>query len=183
MASCISLPICIYTGVIVSEWTWRWVHMMNLQLWMGQNTLKMLLYTIVPPPICSLHSIQILTLDNWQVLARTAMLGCDEFGYNTGLPAYDDLCVHPHAQGWTGAWFFIIFLYACHFILLNLFEAIIVTSMGLLRESIADYKSVMDRVEDMRNKYHFSHHENEKMLDLFECVDSNDNGRLTVSRL
>ena len=122
-------------------------------------------------------------MDNWQVVARTNMFGCNVVGYSNNLPAFDDQCNDPQALGWWAALYFVGFIIIGYSVLLNLFEAVIITSMDLLRVSLQEYHSITARVNQMKLKYSISDIIVDRMLEIFELIDDNDNGRLTVSSI
>ena len=109
------------------------------------------------------------------------MWGCDVFGYVTGFEPWDSQCKNPKPQGWTAAWFFVLFCVLGNQILLNLFIGVIITSMELIRDQMIEERDINHRRELVKELYDFDDAVEKRMLEIYELLDCNENGRLTVS--
>lgn len=126
---------------------------------------------------------QISTMDDWIIMARINMMGCDSFGYDTGEEYYDSLCVHPKGLGWLAAWYFVIFIIIAVYVLVSLFLGIIITSMELLKEGIKEEAEVWKRVKDKQGQYNMTLSMVENLLEIFDLIDTGQNGKLTLNEL
>lgn len=126
---------------------------------------------------------QISTLDDWGDMARTNMYGCDYFGYDTGKAEYDAYCEDPKGLGYIAAAYFGVFVVFGVYVLLSLFVGIIITSMELLRESIQEEDVVWEKVRANQLEYQWKDSMVENLLEIFNSMDIEQNGKLTLNEL
>lgn len=77
---------------------------------------------------------RVVTLEDWTDIMYINMFGCDVYGYEIKT----ELCTKPQAYPIESAFFFISFVCLGTMIFLNLFIAVIVESIGAIRESKRD---------------------------------------------
>jgi hypothetical protein len=122
--------------------------------------------------------------------------GCDFYGYDTGDLEYDSQCEHPSGLGWFAAWYFALFIVFGVFVLISLFVGVIITSMELLREGVAEENEVWRKVKLLQNKakdvgeaggavsesqfHSLDDASIDNLLEIFNLVDTGHNGKLTV---
>ena len=126
---------------------------------------------------------QISTLDDWGEIARTNMYGCDYYGYDTGNVAYDAYCEHPEGLGYLAALYFGVFIVFGVYVLISLFVGIIITSMELLRDSIKEEDEVWEKVRENQEEYSWKDSMVENLLEIFNSMDIEQNGKLTLNEL
>lgn len=66
----------------------------------------------------------LITLEDWTDMMHIAIDGCDEY-FAVG----SEMCITPHAFGWTGAAYYMSFIMIGSMLVLNLFIGVILTSM------------------------------------------------------
>ena len=126
---------------------------------------------------------QVSTLDDWGDIARTNMYGCDYYGYDTGNPEYDAQCEHPKGLGYIAAFYFGVFIVFGVYVLISLFVGIIITSMELLRDSIKEEDEVWEKVRENQEEYNWKDSMVENLLEIFNSMDIEQNGKLTLNEL
>ena len=126
---------------------------------------------------------QISTLDDWSDIARTNMYGCDYYGYDTDNAEYDAYCESPKGMGFWAAIYFAVFIVFGVYVLLSLFVGIIITSMELLRESIKEEDEVWEKVRGNQEAYNWNNSMVENLLEIFNSMDIEQNGKLTLNEL
>ena len=142
---------------------------------------------------------QMMTQDNWSEIMRVCMYGCTYYGYDTGLKKFDGLCKADQkvtlsevttsdrtpgsGVGWVAPIFFIIFIISSAMVLISLLVGVMITSMELLREEVTEGKDVWDKVNVVKNRYSINEDNMEKLLELFEKLDTEVNGQLTYQEL
>jgi ABC-type multidrug transport system fused ATPase/permease subunit len=107
--------------------------------------------------------------------------GCDLYGYDTGLDEYDMLCENSFGLGWYAAWYFIVFIMIGVMVLVSLFTGVIITSMDLLRDSFKAEVKVMSQAKQMQHHYFYDDQSFDNLLEIFEIIDIDSNGFLSVS--
>eukprot|EP00607_Mallomonas_marina_P004748 CAMPEP_0182433802 /NCGR_PEP_ID=MMETSP1167-20130531/65685_1 /TAXON_ID=2988 /ORGANISM="Mallomonas Sp, Strain CCMP3275" /LENGTH=213 /DNA_ID=CAMNT_0024622929 /DNA_START=316 /DNA_END=957 /DNA_ORIENTATION=- len=129
--------------------------------------------------------LQVITFDNWKDVARSNMYGCDQVGYSNGpdYEAYDSQCKDPYAFGFWAALYFTLVAILGTMVMLNLFIAVIITSMELLRESVKEEGVVWAKVKLTQQKLSISDSTVYLLVDLFEIVDVERKGKLTLDDL
>lgn len=93
---------------------------------------------------------------------------------------YDSQCEHPIGLGWFAAWYFAIFIVFGVFVLISLFVGVIITSMELLREGIQEENEVWKKVKLMQQTHTLDDASIDNLLEIFNLVDTGQNGKLTV---
>lgn len=128
--------------------------------------------------------LQVMTLDNWTRIMRTCMYGCRNFGYDNGLPQYDSLCSRDGVGvGWWAPLFFVAFVTNSAMVLVSLLIGVIISSMELLKEEFRDNDDIWSRMDSIQESYMLTNTNVERLLFLFEHIDSNGNGYLTFHEL
>mmetsp|Transcript_8029 Transcript_8029/g.13615 ORF Transcript_8029/g.13615 Transcript_8029/m.13615 type:complete len:1010 (-) Transcript_8029:710-3739(-) len=126
---------------------------------------------------------QISTLDDWGDVARTNMYGCDYYGYDSGNAEYDAQCENPKGLGYIAAMYFGVFIVFGVYVLISLFVGIIITSMELLRDSIKEEDEVWEKVRENQMEYNWKDSMVENLLEIFNSMDIEQNGKLTLNEL
>jgi hypothetical protein len=130
-----------------------------------------------PAPTCDLLH----THSSHSSLPLHRRYGCDFYGYETGDLEYDSQCEQPQGLGWFAAWYFAIFIVFGVFVLISLFVGVIITSMELLREGIQEENEVWRKVKLMQKSHTLNDASIDNLLEIFNLVDTGQNGKLTVS--
>ena len=126
---------------------------------------------------------QVSTLDDWSEVARTNMYGCDKYGYDSGNTGYDAYCENPEGLGYIASLYFLVFIVFGVYVLISLFVGIIITSMELLRESIKEEDEVWGKVRENQLEYSWKDSMVENLLEIFNSMDIEQNGKLTLNEL
>ena len=126
---------------------------------------------------------QVSTLDDWGGIARTNMYGCDNYGYDTGHEGFDAYCENPEGLGYFAALYFGVFIVFGVYVLISLFVGIIITSMELLRDSIKEEDEVWEKVRENQEEYSWKDSMVENLLEIFNSMDIEENGKLTLNEL
>lgn len=106
------------------------------------------------------------------------MYGCDLLSPDT----YQYECDDPVALGWIAAWYFILFILFGVMILVSLFVGIIITSMELLKDSIAAETAMRIKIRQKQKHYNMDDFAVNSMLEIYEILDRNSTSVLTVSQ-
>ena len=127
--------------------------------------------------------LQITAFDNWNSIARTNMMGCEYFGYNTGMASFDGLCDLNHSRGlgWFAYFYFLVFVVVSVMVLLSLVTGLIITAMDMLKDGVKNEKIILLKVAEAQTKYNISNASISILLEVFDKIDNGSNGKLTVS--
>jgi hypothetical protein len=123
---------------------------------------------------------QICTLDNWGDVALKNMYGCDYYGSDTGVEEVDALCQTPVGLGWIAAWYFIVFITLSVMVLQSLFVGIIISAMELLKDGVSQEANLWKLIYQRAEKYGLQNSTLVNLLDVFNALDVELNGLLTV---
>ena len=109
--------------------------------------------------------------------------GCEFYGYNIGITSYDELCENSYGLGWFAAWYFTIFIMIGVMVLVSLFTGVIITSMDLLRDTSKAEAIIFAQAKKMKESYYYDDQSYDHLLEIFEIIDTDSNGLLSVSYL
>jgi hypothetical protein len=90
-------------------------------------------------------------------------------------------CEHSYGLGWIAAWYFIIFIMIGVMVLVSLFTGVIITSMDLLRDTTKAERKVREQAKKVQKKYGYDDQSCDNLLEIFEILDTDDNGSISVS--
>jgi hypothetical protein len=90
-------------------------------------------------------------------------------------------CEHSYGLGWIAAWYFIIFIMIGVMVLVSLFTGVIITAMDLLRATANAERKVLEQAGKMQEKYGYDDQSFYNLLEIFEILDTDDNGSISVS--
>ena len=82
--------------------------------------------------------------------------------------------------GWFAALYFFVFVLIANLILISLFVGIIIAAMDLLKDDIKVEKEVWRKVAGLQAKYKYGQAAVASLLEIFDLIDSNSNGKLKV---
>lgn len=138
-------------------------------------------------PVTLRTLMQVMTQDSWSDLMRSCMLGCRNFGFDTGVDKYNSSCPSGaemgHGVGYWAPTFFIAFIVMAAMVLCSLLIGVIITSMELLREGSQEEIDIWAKVAIKQRRYKLSTNQMNLLLCLFERTDKNLNGKLTFEEL
>lgn len=97
------------------------------------------------------------TLDDWQIMLQTNMLGCDRFGYER----FPEECVAPSSHYVASLLYFISFVFMAYLIFINLI-------IGVVTTAIEEAREVFEKEELLEQQ------ENKKTLDFLLGTTKND---------
>jgi hypothetical protein len=90
-------------------------------------------------------------------------------------------CEHSYGLGWIAAWYFIFFIMIGVMVLVSLFTGVIITAMDLLRATANAERKVLEQAGKMQEKYGYDDQSFYNLLEIFEILDTDDNGSISVS--
>ena len=130
---------------------------------------------------CHVGILKVATFDNWALVCRTNMYGCDVLGYDTGDPSYDAQCTSPHGRGWWASLYFFIFILVENYILMNLLISIIMTSMDISYKNSKEVDRMWLRISQKKKKFQLSNLLMKKILAVFVILDFNTSCAISLS--
>jgi len=112
------------------------------------------------------------------------MLGCANFGYDTGIEVFDSTCCASSVgMGWAAPIFFACFCIVCSLILMSALIGLIISSMENLMEIKHSEVEIWKDVEEVVRAYEIPACTIPWTLTLFEMLDKDENCHLTFPQL
>ena len=103
----------------------------------------------------------------------------------SGDQSYDAQCTPETSRGlgWFTALYFFVFILVSVMTLMSLFVGVVIASMESLKDSIKEEKLVWIKVHKLQKKYDYGNSSITVLLELFDLIDTNSNGKLKVKSL